>query len=76
MLLELRGNVPTRIERLQRGDYDAIVLAAAGLARSVSSSTSASTCPGEFPPAVSQGVIGVCARAADARDAALARAAR
>ena len=30
-LLELRGNVPTRIERLQRGDYDAIVLAAAGL---------------------------------------------
>ena len=33
MLLELRGNVPTRIERLQRGDYDAIVLAAAGLTR-------------------------------------------
>ncbi len=32
-LLELRGNVPTRIERLQRGDYDAVVLAAAGLAR-------------------------------------------
>jgi len=31
--LELRGNVPTRIERLQRGEYDAIVLAAAGLAR-------------------------------------------
>src|SRR5262249_54732559 len=29
-LLELRGNVPTRIERLQKGDYDAIILAAAG----------------------------------------------
>ncbi|MGH8305075.1 MAG: hydroxymethylbilane synthase, partial [Steroidobacteraceae bacterium] len=27
---ELRGNVPTRIERLRRGDYDAIILAAAG----------------------------------------------
>lgn len=29
----LRGNVPTRIRRLQEGGYDAIVLAAAGLAR-------------------------------------------
>lgn len=32
-LKDLRGNVPTRIEKLQRGDYDAIVLAAAGLRR-------------------------------------------
>ena len=32
-LLELRGNVPTRVERLKNGDYDAIVLAAAGLRR-------------------------------------------
>ncbi|EQD42692.1 Tetrapyrrole biosynthesis, hydroxymethylbilane synthase, partial [mine drainage metagenome] len=32
-LRELRGNVPTRLERLERGDYDAIVLAAAGLKR-------------------------------------------
>lgn len=30
---ELRGNVPTRIEKLSHGAYDAIVLAAAGLAR-------------------------------------------
>ena len=30
---ELRGNVPTRIEKLRLGDYDAIVLAAAGLER-------------------------------------------
>jgi hydroxymethylbilane synthase len=66
-LLELRGNVPTRIERLLRGDYDAIVLAAAGLARlgleqHVSEYLSAEA----FPPAVSQGVIGVCARTGDA----------
>ena len=27
----LRGNVPTRIAKLDRGEYDAIVLAAAGL---------------------------------------------
>ena len=32
-LLELRGNVPTRIERLAEGKYDAIVLATAGLMR-------------------------------------------
>jgi hydroxymethylbilane synthase len=32
-VLELRGNVPTRLERLRAGDYDAIVLAAAGLER-------------------------------------------
>lgn len=29
----LRGNVPTRLRRLREGDFDAIVLAAAGLAR-------------------------------------------
>ena len=32
-LNELRGNVPTRVRKLREGDYDAIVLAAAGLAR-------------------------------------------
>jgi len=65
-LLELRGNVPTRIERLQRGDYDAIVVAAAGLARlGLERHVSEYLSPEDFPPAVSQGVIGVCAREAD-----------
>ena len=32
-LKELRGNVPTRIAKLRAGEYDAVVLAAAGLAR-------------------------------------------
>lgn len=32
-LAELRGNVPTRVEKLRSGSYDAIVLAAAGLGR-------------------------------------------
>ncbi len=31
--LELRGNVPTRIEKLRRGEYDAILLARAGVKR-------------------------------------------
>ena len=66
VLLELRGNVPTRIERLQRGDYDAIVLAAAGLARlGLAQHVSEYLSAESFPPAVSQGVIGVCARSSD-----------
>jgi hydroxymethylbilane synthase len=67
-LLELRGNVPTRLERLQRGDYDAIVLAAAGLNRlGLEQRITQHLAPQEFPPAVSQGAIGVCARAQDRR---------
>jgi len=67
VLLELRGNVPTRIERLRRGDYDAVVLAAAGLARlGLDAEVSEYLDTDRFPPAVSQGVIGVCVRAADA----------
>jgi hydroxymethylbilane synthase len=66
-LLELRGNVPTRLEKLARGDYDAIVLAAAGLERlGLAQHISEYLAPAEFPPAVAQGVIGVCARADDA----------
>jgi hydroxymethylbilane synthase len=67
VLLELRGNVPTRLERLRRGDYDAVILAAAGLERlGLKSEITEYLPPEEFPPAVSQGVIGVCARADDA----------
>ena len=33
-LVDIRGNVDTRLEKLHRGEYDAIVLAAAGLDRS------------------------------------------
>jgi hydroxymethylbilane synthase len=66
-LLELRGNVPTRLERLQRGDYDAIVLAAAGLSRlALDEHVSQYLDPESFPPAVAQGAIAVCARAQDA----------
>ena len=65
-LLELRGNVPTRLERLERGEYDAIVLAAAGLKRlGLEHRITQHLSPEEFPPAVSQGAIGVCTRADD-----------
>ena len=65
-LLELRGNVPTRLERLDRGDYDAIILAAAGLKRlGLEHRITQHLAADEFPPAVSQGAIGVCTRAGD-----------
>jgi len=65
-LLELRGNVPTRIERMKNGDYDAIILAAAGLRRLELDHHISELLPvDEFPPAVSQGAIGVCMRTGD-----------
>ena len=73
--VELRGNVPTRIERLRRGEYDAIILAAAGLARlGLTQHVTEFLSPEDFPPAVSQGVIGVCARADDEATLSLLRA--
>jgi len=73
--VELRGNVPTRIERLKRGDYEAIILAAAGVARlGLGQHVTEFLSPQEFPPAVSQGVIGVCARADDETTLGLLRA--
>lgn len=67
VLLELRGNVPTRIERLERGDYEAVVLAAAGLKRlGLEGRITEYLAAEDFPPAVSQGAIGICTRADDA----------
>ena len=65
-LLELRGNVPTRIERLEQGRFDAIVLATAGLKRlGLAAHIAAHLDASVMPPAVSQGAIGVCARVGD-----------
>jgi len=65
-LAELRGNVPTRIQKLDRGDYDAIVLAAAGVKRLGMEDRISSYLPFErFLPAVSQGAIGVQIRRQD-----------
>ncbi len=66
-MLELRGNVDTRIEKLKRGDYDAIVLAKAGLDRLGLSANISEALPHEVSmPAAGQGAIGIEARAADA----------
>ena len=56
----LRGNVNTRLAKLANGDYDAIVLAAAGLERlGLEENISQQLTPKEMLPAAAQGVIGI-----------------
>ncbi len=59
----LRGNVPTRIERLRQGEYDGIVLALAGLKRLSLDHEPDLDCrilpPADFVPAACQGIIAV-----------------
>ena len=52
---ELRGNIPTRIRKLKEGQYDAIVLARAGIERLNLSAPHASVLP--FLPAPCQGIV-------------------
>jgi len=62
----IRGNVDTRLRKLRDGFYDAIVVAAAGLARlGLSPDTACPLPPDEFMPAVGQGILAVEARAED-----------
>jgi hydroxymethylbilane synthase len=62
----IRGNVDTRLRKLAAGDYDAVVLAAAGLHRLALVPEHRSLLdPEEFVPAVGQGIIAVQARADD-----------
>jgi hydroxymethylbilane synthase len=71
----LRGNVDTRIRRLDNGDMDAIVLACAGLIRlGLQSRITARLDPQISLPAVAQGVIGIECRSADAQTRNLLRA--
>ena len=56
----LRGNVNTRIDKLESGDYDAIILAKAGLDRlELSGEISQTFSTAEMLPAAAQGVIGI-----------------
>jgi hydroxymethylbilane synthase len=56
----LRGNVDTRVEKLETGEYDAIVLAAAGLSRlGLSNKITAYFEPDIMLPAIGQGAIGI-----------------
>jgi len=62
----LRGNVPTRVRKLDEGEFDAIVLAAAGLTRLGMADRITQMLPIELSiPAVAQGVLGLETRADD-----------
>ncbi len=67
-IVDLRGNVGTRLAKLDRGDYDAVILAAAGLKRlGLGGRITALLEPEQSLPAVGQGAIGIECRADDAR---------
>jgi hydroxymethylbilane synthase len=63
---DLRGNVNTRIRKLQEGEYDAIILACAGLERLGMGDLITETLkPPRWLPAATQGTIGIQCRAGD-----------
>jgi hydroxymethylbilane synthase len=64
---DLRGNIDTRVRKLDEGQYDALVLACAGLRRlGMADRISAALAPAEVLPAVGQGALGVECRSDDA----------
>ncbi|MFZ6044334.1 hydroxymethylbilane synthase, partial [Vibrio natriegens] len=65
---DLRGNVNTRLRKLDDGEYDAIILACAGLMRLKLHDRIRSTiAPEESLPAVGQGAVGIECRLDDER---------
>jgi len=67
-VVNFRGNVPTRLAKLDGGQVDATLLAAAGLSRSGLAGRITETLdPQKFPPAPGQGAICIEARIGDDR---------
>jgi len=63
---DLRGNLDTRLRKLDEGQYDAIILAAAGLNRLRLDRATAYFEPDKMLPAVGQGAVGIEMRTDDA----------
>ena len=64
--LPIRGNVDTRLRKLDAGEYDALILAAAGLRRlGFGERISATISPNDCVPAPGQGVVAIEIRADD-----------
>ena len=66
---DLRGNVPTRVQKLRDGHYDAIVIAAAGVERlklDLSGLVAIHLDPAAFLPAPGQGILALQTRRDDA----------
>jgi len=72
-VVTLRGNVETRLQKIEAGEIDATLLAVAGLKRlGLLSAATAILEPEEFLPAVGQGAIAIETRADDAKTRMLA----
>jgi hydroxymethylbilane synthase len=68
-LSDIRGNVPTRVQKLRDGNFDAILLAKAGLDRlklDLTGLIAIPLDPEEFIPAPAQGVLALQCRSSDA----------
>ncbi|MBI3980038.1 MAG: hydroxymethylbilane synthase [Chloroflexi bacterium] len=73
--VDIRGNVDTRLRKVDAGDYDAIVLAAAGLIRlGVADRIVEYLDPSDFLPAPGQAALAVEIREGDARTAEIVAA--
>lgn len=71
-VLSVRGNVGTRLAKLKRGDFDALILAAAGLERlGLSDEITACLDPAVSLPAIGQGTLAIECRAGDAQTEAI-----
>src|SRR6185437_3663395 len=65
-VIALRGNVDTRLRKLQSGDFDAIVLAAAGVSRlGLTDFVRMRLDPEQMCPAAGQGALAIEARSND-----------
>lgn len=66
VILPLRGNVNTRLAKLDAGEFDAIILASAGLKRlGLAARITATLSPEMSLPAIGQGAIGIECRVDD-----------
>ena len=71
-VVDLRGNVPTRLQRYQENDWDGIILARAGLERLGLADAIAQVIPTDVMiPAVGQGALGIEIRDGDTKVASL-----
>jgi len=74
-VVAMRGNVETRLRKLDAGEVQAVILACAGLARlGLTRRITAAMDPDHWLPAVGQGIIAVAARDDDQRTRALSAA--
>nr|WP_308227179.1 hydroxymethylbilane synthase [Providencia vermicola] len=68
IIRDLRGNVGTRLSKLDNGEYDAIILAVAGLKRlGLEARIRTALAPEQSLPAVGQGAVGIECRLEDER---------